>query len=38
MVLFSIPEATYKIIGNKNANRGKSISFAPCKFTAECRI
>ena len=38
MGLFSIMEATYKIIGNRNANCGKSISLAPCKFTAECRI
>lgn len=35
MGLFSITEATCKIIGNRNANCGKSISFAPCKFTLQ---
>jgi len=38
MGLFSITEETYKVTGNRNANCGKSISLAPCKYTAECRI
>jgi hypothetical protein len=38
MGLFSITEAMYKIIGNINANCGKSISLAPCKLIEECRI
>jgi len=38
MDLFSVTEATYKIIGNRTADYGKSISLAPFKFTAECRI
>ena len=38
MGLFSIRGAKYKIIGNRNANCGKSISLAPHKFPAECRM